>query len=181
MFIYKEKNIRDRAQKEIKSAPYGKTVNEILTESTEYFWHLKNYDIFLSHSFRDAELIYGMKLTLEDMQYQVYVDWIDDPKLERSKVSTKTAETLRKRLRSCKSLLYVTTENSSHSKWMPWECGYFDGYKGKVAIIPITKLLTVNYYGQEYLGLYPYCKEESNKLHIHKSRNDYILFDEWIK
>lgn len=37
----------------------------------------KQYDIFLSHSSKDKELIAGLKLILNDLGYTVYVDWND--------------------------------------------------------------------------------------------------------
>ncbi|WP_228136599.1 hypothetical protein [Acinetobacter pittii] len=87
---------------------------------------------------------------------KVYVDWIDDRHLDRSKVTSKTADTLRVRMRQSKSLLYIATDNSSQSKWMPWELGYFDGYSsGKVAILPILNHQYESFSGQEYLGIYP--------------------------
>ena len=56
--------------------------------------------------------------------------------------------------RSC--LLYVSTKNSSNSKWCPWELGYVDGLKERVAILPILNEENKKYKGQEYLNIYPY-------------------------
>jgi hypothetical protein len=40
---------------------------------------------------------------------------------------------------------------------MPWELGYFDGFRpGHVAIFPLVKTPGSGFEGQEYLGLYPY-------------------------
>jgi hypothetical protein len=36
------------------------------------------------------------------------------------------------------SLLYAVSDNSSESKWMPWELGYSDALHGRVAVVPIT-------------------------------------------
>lgn len=83
------------------------------------------FDIFLSHSIRDAELVTGVVLLLKERGFSVYVDWNTDPQLDRSAVSRETAAVLRKRMRQCKALLFVATENASSSKWMPWELGYF--------------------------------------------------------
>ena len=38
---------------------------------------------------------------------------------------------------------------------MPWELGYFDALKQKVAILPLVNKSDDEYKGQEYLGLYP--------------------------
>ena len=148
----------------------------------------KTYDIFLSHSFQDAELILGLKLKLEqDFGHSVYVDWVDDPQLDRSKVDAATAEALRVRMNRCGCLLYAATENSTASKWMPWECGYFDGKFGRSAILPITDSAKNDYRGQEYLGVYPYIAEDTIKgqttkvLWVQKSPNVYCTFAAWLK
>ena len=39
----------------------------------------KIYDIFLSHSSSDAEIVAGLKLEIEDLGFSVYVDWIEGP------------------------------------------------------------------------------------------------------
>ena len=65
----------------------------------------KQYDIFLSHSHDDAELILGVKKLIEDLGLTVYVDWIEDAKLDRSKVTRQTGALLRARMRSCSSLI----------------------------------------------------------------------------
>lgn len=113
------------------------------------------YDVFLSHSVRDAILVLGLKNELETEQLTVYVDWLEDPNLDRSTVTPRTAQQLRERMRSCRTLVYATSRNASASRWMPWELGYFDGHhtQSRVAICPIREG-TGNYAGEEYLGVY---------------------------
>ena len=114
------------------------------------------YDIFLSHCSKDAELIHGAKLLLEQGGRRVYVDWIDDPQLSRDHVTAATARLLRDRMRSSRSLIFVTSTASATSKWMPWELGYFDGYRpDHIAIMPLLAAANSSFIGQEYLGLYP--------------------------
>lgn len=188
MALFNESTIRARAQKEKqRSSNIYKSNNQILSESASAFNKFKTYDIFLSHSSKDAELILGVKGTLEDMGYSVYVDWVEDPQLDRSNVNESTAELLRERMDASKSLFYVTTENAETSKWMPWECGYFDGVKEKVAILPVKKYSYDNdYKGQEYLGLYPYCVKQDNtlgqsRLWIYKNKDYYLLYEAWLE
>lgn len=188
MALFSESNIRARAQQEMrKSSHIFKTKNQVLNESFTAFNKYSTYDIFLSHSSKDAELILGVKATLEDLGYRVYVDWVDDAQLERSNVNEATAQLLRERMTASKSLFYVTTDNSVASKWMPWECGYFDGFKGKVAILPVKQYALSNEYnGQEYLGLYPYCvKGQSTagaeRLWIYKDKNYYLVYESWLE
>lgn len=115
-----------------------------------------SFDIFLSHSFRDAQAILGLRKLLTDQGLRVYVDWIDDPELDRSRVSSSTAARLRGRMQQSKSLLYATSRAASGSRWMPWELGYFDGYRDGtlVSILPVEGGSGGTFDGQEYLGLY---------------------------
>jgi len=134
MSFFTEAQVRQKASE----AKRYKTLSteEFLIESNEKFESSdKNYDIFLSHSKLDEELVLGIKISLEDMGYSVYIDWINDKQMDRTKVNNSTAQILKDRMNKSKSLIFVTTENSIHSIWMPWELGYFDGYKGKVAIL----------------------------------------------
>ena len=77
------------------------------------------FDIFLSHSFQDANLILGVKAILESSGKTVYVDWINDPLMDRSRVVSATAARLRQRMIQCKGFVYASTAAASHSKWMP--------------------------------------------------------------
>lgn len=147
------------------------------------------YDIFLSHSSRDADIILGVLDSLNDLGYSVYIDWIDDPQLNRSNITKGTANTLRVRMNQSKSLLYATTQHASTSKWMPWELGYMDGKKDTAAILPIFETESTSsftYNGQEYLGIYPYAIEApitnttTKKLWIFESADTYVLFDQWV-
>lgn len=118
------------------------------------------FDVFLSHSYLDAEVVLGVKRLLEATGLSVYVDWIDDHELDRSAVTPATAARLRLRLRNSKSLIFVTSATSSNSKWMPWELGFFDGFRpGHVAILPIVRTAGTGFVGQEYLGLYPLVED----------------------
>jgi hypothetical protein len=168
-----------------------KSVDGILKEYTFNIPLTNNFDIFLCHSFKDANIILGLTQTLEDMGYSIYIDHQIDPQMNRQHVTSETAETLRNRMRHSKALFYVTSDNSYQSLWMPWELGYFDGFKGTVAILPLTNEFRSNsneYIGQEYLGIYPYIthdKAESDlsrdRLWIHWSPNEYILFEPWLQ
>lgn len=147
-----------------------------------------SFDVFLSHSIRDAELVLGAKEYLEKLGLSVYVDWIIDPDLDRNTVSTSTAEVLRKRMKQCSSLIYMHTLNSPTSKWMPWEIGYFDGMKpGRVGIFPVAKGPQNTFVGQEYLGLYPYIDEAPSKgastsvPWINESTTAYAGFYNWVR
>lgn len=145
------------------------------------------YDIFFSHSYQDAEVILGVKLEIEELGYKVYVDWVEDPEYDRNKITEAVALRLKLRMSNSKSLFFLASEKSGESKWMPWELGYFDGLKDKVAVLPVVKeKSSSNYYhGQEYLGIYPYVtrlyRERRGTLYIHKGPLVYVPFDRWLK
>jgi hypothetical protein len=125
-----------------------------------------DFDIFLSHSYEDAELIAGVQSLIEAEGLTVYVDWVVDRQLDRSSVTAATAKLLRTRMKHCRFLLYVSSKSSSDSKWMPWELGYFDGKRSsnRIGILPIVVNAGDRFRGQEYLGIYPVY--ESVGVHI---------------
>lgn len=53
------------------------------------------FDVFPSHSSEDAQVIAGVQALLEADGLSVYVDWLEDPQLDRSRVTPATAELLR--------------------------------------------------------------------------------------
>jgi hypothetical protein len=185
MSLFTESQLRSAA----KAGFIYKTYDSLLTEHVKQAVG-KTFDIFMSHSRMDAELIYGLKLSIEKMGYSIYVDWDVDKNLDRSRVTKETANVLKGRMLTSRCLFFAHSDNSLQSVWMPWELGYFDGTKpSKVAILPISSSSDVgdSYNGQEYLGLYPYVSpgiSEVNgtvKLWIHETAKKYVMFDDWLK
>lgn len=173
----------------IKSLAINKSAEAILSESMKTATkELKQYDIFLSHRYMDAKYILGLKSVLEELDYSVFVDWIERPELDRSRVNRDVAQWLRQMMRRCSCLLYAASNNSSESKWMPWELGYSDGIHGRVAIVPIVDTSTSAnpLAGQEYLGLYPYITKSTiantNTLDVwvHDSPEKYVRMKYWL-
>lgn len=122
------------------------------------------FDVFLSHCLTDAQEVLGVKALLEAAHLSVYVDWVEDPQLDRSRVTPATAARLRQRMNTCRSLVFATSHASASSKWMPWELGYFDGKGGKVSILPLVDSPQDTFAGQEYLGLYPLIENRTGVL-----------------
>ena len=85
--------------------PYNFSAASILTERLQKQASAEGHDIFLSHAFDDNELILGVALTLEDLGYTVYLDWRDDPSLDRKNVNQVTG-----------------------LRWVPWVLGFKDGH-----------------------------------------------------
>ena len=183
MGLFTEVELRTRADRGV---PLQKSAGTILNERVVAKARVEQFDIFLSHSLSDQKLILGIWLSLEDMGYEVYVDWIHDRQLSRDSVTKETAEVLRHRMRSSKCLFFATTANSSASKWMPWELGYKDGQNKRAAILPVSRSSTNSYSGQEYLGIYPYVTEDpiqgqtQKSLWINESPSRYVSFDAWL-
>jgi hypothetical protein len=134
----------------------SKSASQILTEDSRRFSSSDRYDIFLSHAYKDGEVILGVKSLIEAQGLTVYVDWIDDAGLDRGSVTRSTAKVLRERMRASSCLVYAHSANAGESSWMPWELGYFDGFKPAfVWILPLVSESDSEFVGQEYLGLYP--------------------------
>jgi hypothetical protein len=157
----------------------------------------KHFDIFLSHSYADKVIVSGVCALLQTSGFSVYVDWIHDRhRLNRANVTAGNAAILRERMHQCDSLLYTTTPHHSASKWMPWECGYFDGHDAKsiadkiqpghVAILPVVQSAGATFVGQEYLGLYPIAQKANlprRNLNIHNQQMParFLHFDQWVR
>lgn len=178
MALFKPSDARARARR---ATTLYKAVDAILLEHVRDQASVAVHDIFMSHAFDDRELILGTVLLIEDMNYKVYLDWRDDPTLDRKSISAATAAVLRQRMKSSKSLFFATTENASNSRWMPWELGFKDGDNTRAAILPFSETHTSDFRGQEYLGMYPYVDTTSTILWIHRNPSAYIKFDDWVK
>lgn len=135
---------------------------EMLKESRS-FSASKTYDVFLSHRTSDADIVWGLKSAIEGEGLSCYVYWVENPSALTQPVTRDTADGLRTKMRACRSLVYADTTAATESKWMPWEMGFLDGFRQKVAIFPVAKGTTTatSYEGQEYLGLYPWIRESA--------------------
>lgn len=165
-----------------------KSASNLLEASFKSFSPDEKYDIFFSHSYKDAKVVLGITQTIKDLGFSVYVDWIEDPVLSRSNVTSYTAQRLRARMTNCSCLFYAISDNSRGSVWTPWELGYFDGVKGKVAILPISEsdAQTEYYRGQEYLGLYYYVtytndRRQQPALWINETSTKYVRLEHWLQ
>ena len=149
--------------------------DNVLNENRQIFTSKNRYDVFLSHSSLDKELVYVLVNLFNKAQYSVYVDWMVDTQLDRTSVSKRTSEVLRTRMDSSRSLAYVATGNAAQSKWCPWELGYEDGKtRGRCAILPVLDNSSALFKGQEYLSLYPYMEYVQTP---NSSRYDFGVYD----
>ncbi|WP_234180007.1 toll/interleukin-1 receptor domain-containing protein [Sphingopyxis sp. NFH-91] len=110
---------------------------------------------FLSHSSKDQDLLPAAITLLENHGATVYVDK-KDPALPPY-TSRATAAGLKNRIQQSRKFVLLASQNSKDSRWVPWELGLADGYKGmgRVAILPTVEDQSEKSWAQwEYLGLY---------------------------
>ena len=156
MAYFTIKDAKDAFARKQRGRATRRTASQVLAEEVASVRPNERFDVFLSHCMADAELVAGVKTLLEELGYKVYVDWIVDRQLDRSRVTAETANVLRERMRASRSMYFATSESSPDSKWMPWELGYFDGMsQGRIAVLPLVAVEGASFQGQEYLGLYP--------------------------
>jgi hypothetical protein len=191
MAFYTAAQLRKIAQDCVQ--PLRKSTSGYIKESKLAASARQSFDVFLSHSILDEEIILGVKIVIEKLGFSVYVDWIEDPELDRKKVNAETADRLQTRMKQCKCLIYAHSINSPDSKWMPWELGFFDGYKGHIAVLPVAETVTDVFSGQEYLGLYPYVDHLISDLWVNKGNSltkrlrrpdeqySFLRLTEWIR
>jgi hypothetical protein len=187
MALLTESALRNMAT-EYRSTRMLKSADTLLREAATTLE--TSFDVFLSHSVKDADVILGIVAALRQQGRKVYVDWIVDPQMDRSRVTPETAERLRQRMRQSASLVYAHSNQSGSSKWMPWELGYFDGFRSAVAVLPIAQTTQESFAGQEYLGLYPYIDGSGLTLWVNRGAAPerlfrgpigYKQFGEWLR
>jgi hypothetical protein len=101
MALFSMNEVRQRGRV---ATPSFRTASEVLLTETKSYSPGKSYDMFLSHCFKDAEVVLGLADALKKMGYSVYVDWLEDSQLSRDKVSKQTAEILKGRMAVSKAL-----------------------------------------------------------------------------
>ena len=154
MAFLRESDVRARARR--RAALEGLTVDRALRRASEAR-HLR-YDIFLSQTIRDAELVLGVYDVLTGAGYTVFCDWIHDPASDRGLVTPANAAFVRATMGASDSLLFLDSKGADQSHWMCWELGWFDGARGTVAVLPVLSGSEQHYRGREFLGLYPYIE-----------------------
>jgi hypothetical protein len=154
MPLLRESDMRARAQQRAKRT--GASVTASLQGAARH--RAKRYDIFLSQTIRDAELVLGVYDFLESRGLTAFCDWIENPATDRRAVTPANAGFIRNVMSVSDSLLFLDTEKSAQSLWMCWELGWFDGRNGHVAVLPLSSSEQHAYRGREFLGLYPYVE-----------------------
>jgi TIR domain len=139
----------DELQSAYRRSPSGtalKSLSEVRDSATQ--------TAFLCHSHLDEELAKGLQVMLGESGMELYIDW-QDPEMPASP-NKQTADRIKLKIRVMGWFLFLATPNSTKSRWCPWEIGYADSMKvnDKILIITTTDS-SGNWYGNEYLQLYP--------------------------
>lgn len=88
----------------------------------------QEYNIFMSHSLLDAQMILQIKSKLNKIGKTVYIDWVNDNvMLDRRNQNEDTWNVLEKRMQQSKQMVYVLTEHSIESPFTEKEVRYFKG------------------------------------------------------
>lgn len=142
-----------------------KSVNEALSKHKQ--------TAFLCHSHKDYELVKGLQVLLEESGWDIYIDWADTEM--PSSPNKETATKIKSRIATTDWFLFLATNNSTQSRWCPWEIGIADSIKGyeRILIIP-TEDDSGNWYGNEYLQLYKRIQEGQ---HVLTGKSGYGAFD----
>lgn len=163
MTFLRESEMRARARRRAEAE--GVSIAEALRRATHK--RLPQYDIFLSQTIRDAEIVLGVYDLLTSAGYTVFCDWIDAPEADRNQVTPANAGFIRAAMGVSDTLLFLDTQGADQSLWMCWELGWFDGARGPVAVLPILVEGERYYRGREFLGLYPYVElDEDGRLKV---------------
>lgn len=113
-------------------------------------------DIFLSHSSKDDHLVPGVIAFFKTFNAEVYADDFD--KRLPDPPNTATAVILKEEIRRVPRLVVLATPNTYTSRWIPWELGLADGFRGipPNAVLPITpEGNEPSWLRTEYFNLYP--------------------------
>ncbi|WP_455542932.1 toll/interleukin-1 receptor domain-containing protein [Intestinibacter sp.] len=86
----------------------------------------KEYDVFISHSSKDSDLVRKIIKALNKEKLNCYCDWTSDNDfLRRELVSDFTKEALKVRMKQCKKFLLIETKNALESEWVNFELEYY--------------------------------------------------------
>ena len=115
----------------------------------------KKYDIFISHSYLDKDLVKSMKNTLNLQNLSCYYDWTSDQDfLKRTLISDYTKEVLKRRIEQSEIFILLLTHNviaedKIISEWIDMEIEYAKSLGKKILCINVAnvkhKFLDLNF------------------------------------
>ncbi len=159
----------------------GKGPLDIMKEffSGSYIQTARDFDVFISHSVSNAQVVESLVKKLNDMGLVAFVDWKSDREdLERSKSSAYTADVLRLRMRQSKCLVVIRTKESDSSVWVSWELGYFSALNRKTAIMIVEEDLDE---GPEFVRGLPRVSLNGCRLEVRGEHGRSYDFKNWLQ
>lgn len=141
-----------KRQSQILEPQYMATPQELLqTLYNADFESMKEFDVFISHSSENKELIHSLMRAMNKERKVCYIDWIADrEQLKREMTSQETAEVIVNRIKQSNIFIYVLTKECIASKWSPWELGYAYAINKPICVYKLEEIDKI----PEYLGLY---------------------------
>jgi len=143
------------------------------------------FDFYVSPSNVETELIIGTALSLEDCGYSVCLDGYREHDSTDRRITQERGKELRSVMERCLGMIILTTSAKSDSIWLPWECGFFEGKKSRIAVLPITPANSDIYRGEGYLGLYPFItryqtQNQKTQLVVKFGTKVYCTLSNWL-
>jgi TIR domain len=137
--------------------------------------------VFLSHSHSDRDLIDAAINFFAAQGVYVYVDW-KDPEMPAVTNST-TATRIQDMIRQNRKFVALVTDQSTASRWVPWEVGYADGkkHRNEIAILPVVDRITDK--PTEYLGIYDRIEGIGDAGFVYRpgEASPYRTLDSWLR
>lgn len=104
----------------------------------------KEFDVFISHSYKDSALVKKIKKSLNKKDLNIYCDWTSDNDfLKRDMAGQFTEQVLKKRIEQSRYILFVRTENTTESdnsiksKWIQMELEHSKKLNKKIYCIDL--------------------------------------------
>ncbi|TWT95396.1 hypothetical protein Pla108_35440 [Botrimarina colliarenosi] len=101
-----------------------------------------------------------------------------------SVTSPETARRIKGKIKECKKLVLLATNNALQSKWVPWELGVADAENSmkNIAILPVTDSQT-SWIGSEYVGIYDRIEQASSgkPAVFEPGASSGILLEDWLR
>ena len=137
----------------------------------------KRYDVFLSHSSLNNDLVLQLMAILNSKGLTVYIDWVEDQSaLKRELASADTAKVLIERIKSSRAIVYVKTIQSALSLWTPWELGYAQAIGKKITVLEIE----YKYGTSQYLDIYDKSKLMEDGTIMVDDEDEILPIELWI-
>lgn len=116
----------------------AKRLDEVTVQSK------KQFDVFISHSFKDSEIVKKVIAILNAQGLHCYCDWSSDNDfLKRELVSDYTAAVLKKRIEQSSKILFIRTDNSMtgtqvNSPWIAMELDFGQSISKEMFLLDLS-------------------------------------------